>query len=94
MNENISLNLSNISTEAAPRAQEAMMNYSSPAQVAAQIRHTQVGRIGSIAAFFMLVFYGYTVYKYSDDDYLQVLGLVTFVLVETFIIALFRFNVV
>lgn len=94
MKENISLNLSNITTDAAPRAQEALMNYSSPAEVATQIRHTQVGRIGAFAALAMVGFYAYIAYKYSDDDYLQVLGLVSFVLVETFIISLFRFNVV
>jgi hypothetical protein len=94
MKENISLNLSNISTEATPRAQEALMNYSSPVEVAAQIRHTQVGRIGAFAALAMLVLYVYIAYKYSDDDHLQVLGFVTFALVEIFILALFRFNLV
>lgn len=94
MSVNLSnFNVSDTSTKVV-EAEKALANYSSPAEMAAQIRHTQVGQIASLAALTMLVLYIYIAYKHSDDDKLQVLAFVTFALVETFILSLFRFQVI
>lgn len=55
------------------------------------VRETQIGKVGALASLMMTIFFAYIMYKDDGEDYTQTLAIITFGIVQVFILSIYKF---